>query len=721
MGLRINHISASHGPNSQVVLADGQGRYAIGVSGSMILDPSISASNRPPADIASENPDAAYIFSGSIGGPNGIGSNSTDKTLFLGDVVVSGSLRLGGGGSFLDGSLTANRVPFAEDADTLQDSAEFTFDTSNSRVVLGDASGDQGGVSLAGGDIIFEADGKDAGGILAGSGIRLGITGSRTPGAGVIGAEFGSDAGVVIGQGGGLHAQRANGFIRVRAMGGTADVGNNTEGPGTDPGSAAVMVKADAGGLLLSGALNTKLFGKTGLQVDSQAALDIDAGGALAINSSVGVINIGNDAVNQNINIGTAGTRAIGVGSANATLTFTGDAGDITLDAGSNDIAVTATQIDATAQNAFGVLLADGQANAFSFDADSGQADLLKIDTSADKVVAYELDVTNNVTIAGNLDVNGTTTTVDTTNTSITDGLIILNSGSAASPANRDQGVIFAAPDVSRALFVDISDSNKFKFVTTYSSGSAVAVDPIANAAVVAGELTVDGVTNGALTDNRVVIAGASGVLEDDSNFRFDGTDLDIGVDGSETFKVTVSSGNTTVGGTLDVAGLASLDGGIDVDGAFTVANTSGDLATTGTGNIDGVLSLGAGAGALTFDAGSSSILTTDNAAAGLDIGSAGATDMLRFDTTNSSEQLIAGVKLVPKTDNAIDLGSNTLRFANIYTGDLNLRNDRGDWTLIEEEDFISFRNNTTGRRFRMVMEDITGTGTYGPGNDGEM
>ena len=77
--------------------------------------------------------------------------------------------------------------------------------------------------------------------------------------------------------------------------------------------------------------------------------------------------------------------------------------------------------------------------------------------------------------------------------------------------------------------------------------------------------------------------------------------------------------------------------------------------------------------------------------------------------------------KLIPTADNSLDLGAADLRFANIYTGDLNLRNDRGDWTLIEEEDFISFRNNKTGRRFRMVMEDITGTGTYGPGNDGEM
>lgn len=76
---------------------------------------------------------------------------------------------------------------------------------------------------------------------------------------------------------------------------------------------------------------------------------------------------------------------------------------------------------------------------------------------------------------------------------------------------------------------------------------------------------------------------------------------------------------------------------------------------------------------------------------------------------------------IFPQVDNSYDLGKPAKRYRNIFTGDVNLQNDRGDWTLIEENDFISFRNNMTGKRFRMVMEDITGMGNYGPGNDGEM
>ena len=78
-------------------------------------------------------------------------------------------------------------------------------------------------------------------------------------------------------------------------------------------------------------------------------------------------------------------------------------------------------------------------------------------------------------------------------------------------------------------------------------------------------------------------------------------------------------------------------------------------------------------------------------------------------------------VAMVPAVDNVMDLGGESNRFRNIYTGDLNLRNDRGNWTLIEEAGFISFRNNDSGKRYKMLMEEITGDGSYGPGNDGVM
>ena len=62
---------------------------------------------------------------------------------------------------------------------------------------------------------------------------------------------------------------------------------------------------------------------------------------------------------------------------------------------------------------------------------------------------------------------------------------------------------------------------------------------------------------------------------------------------------------------------------------------------------------------------------------------------------------------ILPTADSTYDLGSSSLRFANVYTGDLHLKNDRGDWTMIEEDDYLSIHNNKTGKTFRLLMEEV--------------
>lgn len=66
-----------------------------------------------------------------------------------------------------------------------------------------------------------------------------------------------------------------------------------------------------------------------------------------------------------------------------------------------------------------------------------------------------------------------------------------------------------------------------------------------------------------------------------------------------------------------------------------------------------------------------------------------------------------AGTDFLPANDNQYNLGSATNRWANVYTGDLHLRNDRGDWTVIEEDEYLSIRNNKTGKLYRLVMEPV--------------
>ena len=62
---------------------------------------------------------------------------------------------------------------------------------------------------------------------------------------------------------------------------------------------------------------------------------------------------------------------------------------------------------------------------------------------------------------------------------------------------------------------------------------------------------------------------------------------------------------------------------------------------------------------------------------------------------------------LFPSADNTSDLGSSAKRWRNIYTTDLHLQNERGNWTVIEEENYLTLRNNKTDKVYKLVMEEI--------------
>ena len=66
-----------------------------------------------------------------------------------------------------------------------------------------------------------------------------------------------------------------------------------------------------------------------------------------------------------------------------------------------------------------------------------------------------------------------------------------------------------------------------------------------------------------------------------------------------------------------------------------------------------------------------------------------------------------AGSLVEPATDNNVSLGSPTKRWSDIYTGDLHLKNERGDWTVVEEPDYLSLVNNTTGKKYKIMMEEV--------------
>jgi hypothetical protein len=86
--------------------------------------------------------------------------------------------------------------------------------------------------------------------------------------------------------------------------------------------------------------------------------------------------------------------------------------------------------------------------------------------------------------------------------------------------------------------------------------------------------------------------------------------------------------------------------------------------------------------------------------------------------TSSPAAKLDVAGNIFPSSDNLYDLGSTSKRWANLYTGDLNLSNEgssgntvdgtTGNWTIQEGEEYLYIINNKSGKKFRFTLEEIT-------------
>jgi hypothetical protein len=72
-----------------------------------------------------------------------------------------------------------------------------------------------------------------------------------------------------------------------------------------------------------------------------------------------------------------------------------------------------------------------------------------------------------------------------------------------------------------------------------------------------------------------------------------------------------------------------------------------------------------------------------------------------------SVQEFLVSANIIPATDGGATLGSSEKGFANCYLNDLHLKNERGDWTIVEEEEYLSIRNNKTGKLYKFVLEEV--------------
>ncbi len=214
----------------------------------------------------------------------------------------------------------------------------------------------------------------------------------------------------------------------------------------------------------------------------------------------------------------------------------------------------------------------------------------------------------NDLTLAGNLTVNGTTTTVASTNTTITDNLLELNSG-AGSNAN-DSGILIERGSTGdNAIMAWDESADKFIVGTTTATNTSTGNLTITTGTLVAN---VEGNVTGNVTGNtsgssgsctgNAATATALATARNIGGVSFDGTG-NINLPGVNASGNQDTSGTAAIATTVTVADESS-DTSCNV--LFTTAAT-GDLPPKSGTNLtfnssSGVLTATGFAGALTGD-----------------------------------------------------------------------------------------------------------------------
>ena len=183
--------------------------------------------------------------------------------------------------------------------------------------------------------------------------------------------------------------------------------------------------------------------------------------------------------------------------------------------------------------------------------------------------------------------------------------------------------------------------------------------------------------------------------------------------DGGGQGQINLGGGGTayTLGSAVTGSSLTSL-------GTLNSLNCSGDINLVNNGSLFGgsgaanVLTLRSASGNTNhsrIEVGTSE--ASDNG--GVHIYTAGATVATRRITIKGTSGHV-----LPGADNAQDLGSSTLRWANVYTGDMHLNNmnsggnevdgSEGHWTMQEGSDDLFLINRNTGKKYKINLTEVS-------------
>ena len=293
-------------------------------------------------------------------------------------------------------------------------------------------------------------------------------------------------------------------------------------------------------------------------------------------------------------------------------------------------------------------------ASTFSVVASSGNTTIGGTLATIGASTLASLTVTGNTILSGDLTVNGTTVTVNTTNLEVKDSVIGLGFASGTlQQAAGDRGWIGGLAGANNVMSKWDNAASEFAFATTTSSAT--------------GSFAITAYSNLHIANIQGSIISASLGFSGSHTRLMDGTSY-----------IIAGSGMTVTSASNGAITLSAAGGG------------GGDVAGPGSSTANAVALFDGTTGKIIKNSG----LTTD-----------GSNSLFIAGTLGVSGSTTFGASALPSVDMTYNLGSPSFRWANVYTGDLHLRNDRGDYTLIEEEDFLTIRFNKTGKRYKFLLE----------------
>lgn len=293
-----------------------------------------------------------------------------------------------------------------------------------------------------------------------------------------------------------------------------------------------------------SGASSLGLNAGTGdMTLISGDAITLDASGVLELNSTGGVISIGNDNNNQNINLGTAGTRTINIGSAAASIDIGGFAEGALITSNTGVVStVTGTAGFVLTANAAGTppsfqAAGGGGGGITTIDGDTGSA--------TGSTVTFTTVSPNSDLESGQFSATGSTVTLELTD--VNNNLFMASgSGGAGTMGTYNVGISGALGTIgSGAGNVNIAIGNGALGVLTNGSNN-IAIGQFAFPVLIDGNQNIG-------IGRRVGFDGSDGVIDGTANI-FIGDLAGSGcVGGSESQNIYLNAVGTTESQTLRI------------------------------------------------------------------------------------------------------------------------------------------------------------------------